>query len=235
MIKFFRHIRKSLLEQNQMGKYFKYAIGEIILVVIGILIALQINNWNQNRLKEIAEVQFYKNTKQRLLGDASNLKGQLEYNKNDFDQFIYAIKLIEDNDRSKSDSLGLIAIDLLNYSDFDRHGNIYETTVNSGDIKLLNNNEIVNRLRTLEERYIYINRLESIHFNALMTMVPELNSVVRLSSKKVENIEKLYDYQFQNLFAISIRIMREKDAIYKSAINEIQRLVSLMDKEINND
>jgi len=48
MIKFFRHIRKSLLIENKMGKYFKYAIGEIILVVIGILIALQINNWNQS-------------------------------------------------------------------------------------------------------------------------------------------------------------------------------------------
>ncbi|PTM04717.1 MAG: hypothetical protein DA407_12835 [Bacteroidetes bacterium] len=46
MIKFFRHIRKSLLMENKTSKYFKYAIGEIILVVIGILIALQINNWN---------------------------------------------------------------------------------------------------------------------------------------------------------------------------------------------
>ena len=49
MIKFFRHIRKSLIEQNKMGKYFKYSIGEIILVVIGILIALQVSNWNQDR------------------------------------------------------------------------------------------------------------------------------------------------------------------------------------------
>ncbi len=55
MIKFFRHIRKSLLEQNQMGKYFKYAIGEILLVVIGILIALQINTWNQNRISKNKE------------------------------------------------------------------------------------------------------------------------------------------------------------------------------------
>ncbi len=55
MIKFFRHIRKSFLEQNKMGKYFKYAIGEIFLVVIGILIALQINNWNENRKAETYE------------------------------------------------------------------------------------------------------------------------------------------------------------------------------------
>ncbi len=47
MIKFFRHIRKDLMETGKTGKYFKYAIGEIVLVVIGILIALQINNWNE--------------------------------------------------------------------------------------------------------------------------------------------------------------------------------------------
>lgn len=52
MIKFFRHIRKSLLKENKTSKYFKYAIGEIVLVVIGILIALQINNWNETKQKE---------------------------------------------------------------------------------------------------------------------------------------------------------------------------------------
>ncbi|WP_412560793.1 DUF6090 family protein [Winogradskyella sp. MIT101101] len=47
MIKFFRQIRYNLMNQNKASKYFKYAIGEIILVVIGILIALSINNWNE--------------------------------------------------------------------------------------------------------------------------------------------------------------------------------------------
>src|SRR5210317_2183297 len=51
MIKFFRHIRKRLLAESRFSKYMIYAIGEIILVVIGILIALQINNWNDNRIK----------------------------------------------------------------------------------------------------------------------------------------------------------------------------------------
>lgn len=59
MIKFFRKIRYDLME-NKTGKYFKYAIGEIVLVVIGILIALQINNWNQNRI-ENKEVKSYLN------------------------------------------------------------------------------------------------------------------------------------------------------------------------------
>ena len=60
MIKFFRKIRYDLMEKNKTGRpalpagrYFKYAIGEIVLVVIGILIALQVNNWNQERLQTI--------------------------------------------------------------------------------------------------------------------------------------------------------------------------------------
>ena len=53
MIQFFRKIRQQLLVENKTGKYLSYAIGEIVLVVIGILIALQINDWNQHRLNKI--------------------------------------------------------------------------------------------------------------------------------------------------------------------------------------
>ncbi|WP_273567484.1 DUF6090 family protein [Maribacter halichondriae] len=51
MIKFFRKIRQNLLSEGKTGKYLKYAIGEILLVIIGILIALQINNWNDIRIE----------------------------------------------------------------------------------------------------------------------------------------------------------------------------------------
>ena len=55
MIKFFRKIRQQLAYENNISKYFRYAIGEIVLVVIGILIALSINNWNETRKLRIAE------------------------------------------------------------------------------------------------------------------------------------------------------------------------------------
>ena len=50
MIKFFRKIRQNLLSEGKTGKYLKYAIGEIVLVMLGILLALSINNWNQHRI-----------------------------------------------------------------------------------------------------------------------------------------------------------------------------------------
>ena len=55
MIKFFRRIRQQLLTENKFSKYMLYAIGEIVLVVIGILIALQLNNWNSNRIQKQKE------------------------------------------------------------------------------------------------------------------------------------------------------------------------------------
>ena len=66
MIKFFRKIRYNLMSENKTGKYLKYAIGEIVLVVIGILITLQINNWNEIN-KEIEHEKVYlKNLKEDL-------------------------------------------------------------------------------------------------------------------------------------------------------------------------
>ena len=61
MIKLFRKIRQKLLAENKISKYLIYAIGEIILVVIGILIALQINNWNESN-KEKKKHGYYLNS-----------------------------------------------------------------------------------------------------------------------------------------------------------------------------
>jgi len=73
MIKFFRKIRQNMIKENKVSKYMLYAIGEIILVVIGILIALQINNWNENRLAKIEEEKYLN----ALLTEAKINKGEL--------------------------------------------------------------------------------------------------------------------------------------------------------------
>jgi len=58
MIKFFRKIRQNLLSEGKTEKYLKYAVGEIMLVVIGILFALQINNWNNQRIEKNSDYQL---------------------------------------------------------------------------------------------------------------------------------------------------------------------------------
>jgi len=72
MIKLFRKIRQKLLKENKTSQYFKYAIGEIVLVVLGILIAFQINSWNENRKLAVAEKVF-------LEGIKTDLKKDKEY------------------------------------------------------------------------------------------------------------------------------------------------------------
>ncbi|WGK65856.1 DUF6090 family protein [Croceiramulus getboli] len=74
MIKFFRHIRQRLLSKNKFSRYLLYAIGEIILVVIGILIALQINNWNQSRIRTKEELSILKVLKTGLDTDLRDLR-----------------------------------------------------------------------------------------------------------------------------------------------------------------
>ena len=73
MIKFFRKIRYDLMEKNKTGKYLKYAVGEIILVVIGILIALQINNWNEERKKFIKSKNYLSDIVKDLQSDSITL------------------------------------------------------------------------------------------------------------------------------------------------------------------
>ncbi len=76
MIKFFRKIRQNLIMENKTGKYFKYAIGEIILVVIGILIALSINNWNDVRKNKNYEQEILFLINQNLKNDSIALSNE---------------------------------------------------------------------------------------------------------------------------------------------------------------
>ena len=88
MIKFFRQIRRDLMEKNKTGiseqrvrtgKYLKYAIGEIILVVIGILIALSINNWNEEKRNKKKIITIFKDVQEDLLNDINEISNFLEW------------------------------------------------------------------------------------------------------------------------------------------------------------
>lgn len=74
MLRLFRRIRQKLLTENKVSKYLLYAVGEILLVVIGILIALQVNNWNEKRLESAQIKAQLVNLMSNLEGDRGGLK-----------------------------------------------------------------------------------------------------------------------------------------------------------------
>lgn len=85
MIKFFRRIRQQLLVEGKFSKYLLYAFGEIILVVLGILIALQVNNWNENRKGLHKRNAYTKSLLKELKQDTTNFKENTKFIQNEME------------------------------------------------------------------------------------------------------------------------------------------------------
>ncbi len=232
-MKLFRNLREALINKGNLKRYLIYAIGEIFLVMIGISLAFQLDNWNENRIKESIEVKYYENIKDQLVGDKALIEEQKMFNNSYLQQFQYANQIIELNDRNRVDTLGLIIRNLTQYSDFDRQGNIYETMVNSGEIKLLKNKDIVDGIRVLEEKYLYINRMENIHYDAMMKhIILAINPVIKFSNGEIQKPDQIYNYEFQNLIISLIQVMNEKEQVYNEAIGKIDKVTDLINKEL---
>lgn len=108
MINFFRKIRHNLLTRGRTGQYLKYALGEIILVVIGILIALQINNWNEAQKKEALMKTHIRSIGTEVQIDSDNIHKIIEtlYKQSEAARSI--IPILESKDKSIEDSLKFI-------------------------------------------------------------------------------------------------------------------------------
>jgi hypothetical protein len=232
-MKLFRGTRQSLIKNGSIKRYLLYAIGEILLVMIGISLAFQVGNWDDNRIKKNAEIRFYENIKEQIIDDKELIQGQVRFNNHYMVQFKYANEIIENNDRSKLDTLGIILRNLTQYSDFDKEGNIYETMVNSGQVSLLRNLKIVNGMRELEELYNYVNRMENIHYDVTMDYTaPALTAVLKFSTSEIKKPDAVFTYEFQNIVIIIMQIMEEKDGTYNQTISEIERVIKLIDEEL---
>ena len=106
MIKFFRNIRKKLADDNKPLKYMRYAVGEIVLVVIGILIALQINNWNEDQKEREIEVKVLKEIAENLEANILRLQSMMARCNEDNQSADIIISVI-DNNLPYSDSLNM--------------------------------------------------------------------------------------------------------------------------------
>ncbi|WP_053991603.1 DUF6090 family protein [Mangrovimonas sp. TPBH4] len=233
MISLFKKNRYKLIFKSKLSRYLVYAIGEILLIVIGILIALQINNWNSNKQSRKQELKIYQNIKSQVKEDLNELEKVEEINANFLEKFEKANRYILTNNRRAIDTLAFYTMALSQFSDFQRSSNIYEILVNSGDIKIMRNDSIVNKLQKLEISYNFINRLEDIHWELITTeLSPEIKGVLNYTTFKIVKPEKLYSIEIQNLFFEFINLMKIKRDVYHSVIEDLNHILKTIDEEI---
>lgn len=215
-------------------RYLFYALGEIVLVVAGILIALQINNWNTRRIESEIEKKIYQNVRRQIIDDKNELLKVRDFNNYYTERYEIANRIISSQNRSKIDSLAYLTMTLSQYSDFHGSGKIYETLVNGGEIKLLKNSDITSQLQQLEMTYTNLNRLEEIHWAIIINeLSPEIRGVINYSTLKVIKPEKLFSVEIQNFIIESIYLTKGKETVYKQVLDEIDTVIVLIDKELN--
>jgi hypothetical protein len=192
MIKFFRKIRQKLLSENKFSKYLIYAIGEIFLVVLGILIALQINNWNENRKQQNKLQQNY----HEILADLKRERDYANFIINKFEGQRKAYKDYLESFSStkitrKSMYRKLLELNMEGYP-INSNSSIVESLQNSGEIVLLPQS-IRNRLINLKRRQNKIIVDEGLDNQGRMGVMERLTMLIGSLSldERLENQKEL--------------------------------------------
>jgi hypothetical protein len=147
MIKLFRNIRQSLLNEGKTTKYFKYAIGEIVLVVIGILIALNINNWNEHRKSVAKEKSVLAAIHNEFLQNRTQLDSAISSHRRDYN---YTKKLITmfpiDIKSHNLDSITKYAFFSLSQWTFNPSQGSINSIINTSSFDIIENDSLRNLL-----------------------------------------------------------------------------------------
>ena len=247
MIKFFRKIRFHLIENNKTGKYLKYAIGEIVLVVLGILIALQINNWNQNRINGNEELLILKSLNAGLKKDQADIL----YNKTYFaESIVDANKVITalENDLPYNDSIPIYLGRMMRPMKFLHSTSAFETLKSKG-IGFIRNMELRDEIiRVFDSRYTFFlgeetRHLEELH-RGLEEIFPKRIEESYLFDLNAEGLNpKLVPINYEALktdqeFLYYIKSFKNRiivitDYHYKIMNNIVVNLINTIDEEIN--
>jgi len=231
MIKFFRKIRQNLLSQGKTGKYLKYAIGEIVLVMIGILLALQVSNWNDNRKDRISE--------RKIL---DNIHKDFKKNKVNFD----SMKVI--NYRSLAALDSMVALFPLNMDSlkinayfkyreqienitYNAYSSTVESVINSNSLQLIQNEELQQYLVSWKEVLLDFQEEETGYYNMLNDQFwPYLIEVFDYTGKDTEmGLKGISTVKYQNMVINRRNYLREiikaiEEEPIENHINEIIRL-----------
>ena len=153
MIPFFRKIRKTLADDNKPLKYLRYAIGEIVLVMIGILLALQVNNWNQNKIKLNEAISHLKSLKSDLVVDTLYFGQEKREAQKQVDDYLIFFKKVYERQNNIEEVTELInlAYPLTKYLNV--QNSTFLEMVNAGKLNDLANEELKSSIVALYRDY----------------------------------------------------------------------------------
>ena len=228
MINFFRKIRSKSLTENRSGKYLLYAIGEILLVVIGILIALQINTWSENAKNQRNEFSFYRDILSDLEKDSIKLYELKVFYKNRIEQASWHIRKLRDPSSSIESEEFSKHIEPLYFGPLPVSYNAtYEAAKSSGSFASYNNGEL---LKDLNQFYADFNDLKGIAeatlrllestLEPLMSTIPE--NYITLESGAYVITSELHDNKGFYEFIEDIEDKRELTVDIKSFMQKPQ-------------
>lgn len=143
MLTLFRRIRQRLIESGSITKYLLYAIGEILLVVIGILIALQVNNWNENRINKINETLILNDLRKEFQMNQVKLDSTISYHQVLLGATNEVLNLIREPEeviiQHNPDSIIYLTLD---YSDYSPGRSVISELISSGKLNLISSDSL---------------------------------------------------------------------------------------------
>lgn len=223
MIKFFRKIRQKLLSEGKTGKYLKYAFGEIFLVVIGILIALSINNWNENRKDRKQEQELLIQLESEFESNLRQLDEKIGLRERMISNSLQLIKCIDyPSTCNGEDILRNISISIIAPT-FDP---IINDIISSGRIQLIKDIELKQKLSLWTSEIIQVTEEEQMwtHYRSteyvpfLLEQGLERNVNNEFWSKNTSEL-----FQLDNQSANDFRIGKSKKEIdYDKLMNDIK-------------
>lgn len=159
MIKFFRTIRRRLIEENSLKKYVVYAIGEILLVMIGILLALQVNNWNEKQQERTLENSYLASIKRDLQRDKEGLLEIIDVRKGQLESIEILIENFHVNESEYPSDIGNHLFSMGAWKVFNPNENTIVEIISSGNMSTIKNQGIKNDLLDLRNLYVILTHL----------------------------------------------------------------------------
>lgn len=188
MLKFFRKIRKQLIAEKKVGNYLLYAIGEIVLVVIGILIALAIDNANDNRIKREKEQVYLKGLKEEFDISKIKLEELIKVNRKSYKAAQKIVLLMEDEIVATEETFSKLLSDAFtNDIFFNPNNSLLNEMINSGSLKDISNDTLRIRLTN------WISTIDDIA-NQEKMLGEERNNTVNVFRDEGYSIHTLLDY-----------------------------------------